>query len=263
MQREEEMLARLINIEHKINLLCPASVKPLETPAGKPAWSGHADQAFGPYTYAQHGEDMIIANIFHRLKIETPDYIDIGAHHPLNVSNTALLHARGSRGINVEANPDLIEAFRQARPSDLNLNIGIGPKPGTLPFYRVDNWSGRNSFDLKTIEAFVAAYPNFKVMDAIQVPVMTLNACIDEYHGGKFPAFMSIDVEGLDFDILAGADFEHSKPVLLCVEVVSGSDNDQRAGIVSMLKDKGFEPVFETIGNVFLVDVSFKKHFVF
>ena len=76
-------------------------------------------------SYSQCGEDLIIAFLFRSLGIERPGYIDIGAHHPTYLSNTRLLYARGSRGINIEANPALIRRFRTQRPGDVNLNIGI------------------------------------------------------------------------------------------------------------------------------------------
>jgi hypothetical protein len=66
--------------------------------------TGHRDQWFGGRTYAQHGDDLAVLNIFKRLGIERPSYLDVGAYHPFDLSNTALLYERGSRGINVEPN---------------------------------------------------------------------------------------------------------------------------------------------------------------
>src|SRR5215831_18702667 len=97
-------------------------------------YTGHPDQAFGHTTYSQCGEDLLVANIFTLIGIPTPSYLDVGAHHPLHVSNTALLYARGSRGINVEANPELIPAFHTLRPGDVTVNVGVGPQRGRLNF---------------------------------------------------------------------------------------------------------------------------------
>ncbi len=67
----------------------------------------HPDQRFGGVTHAQHGDDIIIRAVFDNLGIDNPSYLDIGAHHPTNISNTKLFYDAGSRGINVEANPNL------------------------------------------------------------------------------------------------------------------------------------------------------------
>ena len=41
-------------------------------------------------SYSQCGEDLIVKFIFDILNIKNPSYIDIGAHHPNYISNTAL-----------------------------------------------------------------------------------------------------------------------------------------------------------------------------
>ncbi len=88
-------------------------------------YEGHPDQAFGHISYSQHGEDLFLLNIFRLIGIETPSYLDLGAHHPWHISNTALMYHRGSRGVNVEANPILFEAFLTERPLDKNVNMGV------------------------------------------------------------------------------------------------------------------------------------------
>ena len=122
---------------------------------------------FGNVTYSQHGEDLFLLNIFHLLGIEKPSYLDIGCHHPTIDSNTALLYQRGSRGINIDANPLLIPQFDEQRPEDINLNIGIGANPGKATFYQVDDRSGLNSFSLKELHRI-----NFVPQSTIEVQVV-------------------------------------------------------------------------------------------
>ncbi len=222
-------------------------------PGGYP---GHPDQAFGGSTYAQFGEDLIVLNIFKRLGIDKPSYLDVGAHHPLNVSNTALLYMRGSRGINVDANPNLIGAFKTHRPGDINLNVGVGPQRGSLDFYFIDDWSGRNTFRRDVAEDFVREYPEFSIRDVRKIPVVTVNDVIDEHNHGVFPDFMSLDVEGLDFDILAGARFAPGGPKVICVEAVSGADSDDSARLVELLPGRGFVLQMRTVGNLIFADAA-------
>jgi len=75
--------------------------------------TSHRDQWFGGRTYAQHGDDLAVLNIFKRLGIEKPSYLDVGAYHPFDLSNTALLYERGSRGIVVEPNMALGNAINR------------------------------------------------------------------------------------------------------------------------------------------------------
>src|SRR5689334_18987985 len=67
---------------------------------------------FGIHSYSQCGEDIIIDHVFRLRGIPSPSYIDIGANHPYFINNTAMFYERGCRGINIEANPQLLSAFQ-------------------------------------------------------------------------------------------------------------------------------------------------------
>lgn len=173
-------------------------------------YMGHRDQQYGHISYAQHGDDIMLVNIFSLLDIEYPSYVDIGAHHPLHISNTALLYKRGSRGVCVEANPNLMPSFRALRSEDTIVNVGIGIKSGALPFYMYDNKSGLNSFKASTLE---------KVENIITVDVITINELLEKYCGGKCPDLICTDIEGLDMDVLRTLDYNKYRPKVICTEV--------------------------------------------
>lgn len=249
---KEEMFQRLINIELKVNALGRTSVDGAS--GGSLDYAGHPDQAFGHTTFSQFGEDLIVANVFMLAGIVTPTYLDVGAHHPLHVSNTALLHSRGSRGVNIEANPDLIAAFQELRPDDTTVNVGAGPIGGQLNFYRIDAFSGRNTFDKEVAEAFVREHPQFKISDTLRIDVLPLDDIVRTYCSGAYPDFLSIDVEGLDFDVLKTANFSSSKPKLICVEAISGADEDASLKLRNLLEDRGYELYTRTLGNLIMIE---------
>lgn len=194
----------------------------------------HPDQRFGGITYAQHGDDIVIRCIFDSLGIDNPSYLDIGAHHPTNISNTKLFYDTGSRGINVEANPYLFQQFMIERPEDINLNFGVGKESGFLDFYMVDEYSGRNSFDHATVESFIAENPEFKIHEIRTLPVMTVAQVLSNR---AIPDFLTIDVEGLDYEILKSIDFKRYPFKVICVEV-GNSDKINYADAVSVLLDE-------------------------
>lgn len=194
----------------------------------------HPDQRFGGHTYAQHGDDIVIRCVFDSLGIDNPSYLDIGAHHPTNISNTKLFYDAGSRGINVEANPNLFSQFMVDRPYDVNLNFGVGKESGFIPFYMVDNYSGRNSFDFETVNTFIQDYPEFSIKQVVDLPVMTVAQILQNR---TIPDFLTIDVEGLDYDILKSIDFERYPFKVICVEV-GGSDKINYADAVSSLLEE-------------------------
>lgn len=226
---------------------------------GEVPYAGHPDQLFGHTTYSQHGEDLLFASIFHLLGIKFPSYIDIGAHHPRNISNTALLYSRGSRGINVEANPYLYKKFLEDRPSDVNLNVGVSDKEGVLAFYMIDDFSGRNSFSKSVAEEFVRQYPAFSIREVRPIPVTTIHAILDRYANGKCPSLLTIDVEGLDYSILNSMDLQKYRPAVICAEVVfAGSDNAGK-NIVELLRRNNYYVHAITPGNVIFVDEMHRK----
>lgn len=167
---------------------------------------------FGSKTYSQHGDDMMIANLLYLMGVKKPNYLDLGAHHPFEISNTALIYERGARGVNVEANPFLFSEFQKQRPEDVNLNIGVGPIHGQAPFYMYDEKSPINSLKKELVEKAG------KVRKEIVIQILTINEIVDKYFEGLWPDFLNSDVEGMDLAILKTADFSKSKPKIICVE---------------------------------------------
>ena len=209
---------------------------------------GHGDQAFGGLTFAQTGEDLIIANLFNQMGKRRPSYLDIGAHHPIRISNTALLYLRGSRGVNVEANPHLIGEFIRLRPGDVNVNIGVSDVAGEMTFYMIDEYSGRNTFDQTVAEAYVREHPKRSIRHRMSLKVTTINTLVEEHCGGVFPDLLTIDVEGFDLRILKSANFESSKPTVISTEAKAATDFTG-VGLSPFLQSKGYSMVFRTHSN--------------
>ncbi|MER9937421.1 FkbM family methyltransferase [Mesorhizobium sp. M0088] len=191
--------------------------------------TGHRDQWFGGRTYAQHGDDLAILNIFKRLGIERPSYLDVGAYHPFDLSNTALLYERGSRGIVVEPNLAAFDAFVAARPDDIILPVGVAPIAGTLTFFHVLADPGRFTFDKATAMTL-------GIVRSEELPVTTLNAIVEDL-GGIWPDLLSLDIEGLDIDVLQGATFGEG-PKVVIVEADNGS-GDTSHELAALMEAKG------------------------
>lgn len=203
----------------------------------------HPDQAFGDRTYAQFGEDLVLLNVFRKLGISKGTYFDVGAHHPYNISNTALLYERGWRGVCIEANPNLIPELERERLEDNILNVGIGTEPGELDFYMIDDYSGRNSFDKATAEKFVSDHPQFRISDVRKIPVVTLDSL---FKAMFVPDLLCLDIEGLDFAVLESID---SRPKVICVEIHGLEDVFD-----CLLKRRHYVKIFSTIGNGIYLD---------
>lgn len=204
-------------------------------------------------SYAQCGEDVIARTVFDILGIAHPNCLDIGAHHPHFLSNTYLFYRDGSKGINVEPDPELYAKFLDARPRDLNLNLGVGEQPGQLDLFLI---SSRTLNTFSESEAKRYESQGYKIVGRQLVPIMTINQIIDA-HLGKAPDFLSVDVEGMDYEILASLDFDQYRPILICVETITFSQTGEgvkRTEIDDLLAKHGYLRFADTYINSLFVD---------
>jgi FkbM family methyltransferase len=165
--------------------------------------------------YSQDGEDMVLRRLFERQ--QSGFYVDVGAHHPYRFSNTCYFYRRGWRGINIDPNPDGIEAFRRARPADINVCLGVSDTAGHLAFH-LFNEPALNTFDA-ALAMERARLPDYWLIETKNVPVRRLDDLLNEYlpRDQKID-FLSIDVEGRDLSVLRSNDWNKFRPVLLLVE---------------------------------------------
>ncbi len=170
-------------------------------------------------SYAQCGEDLIVRYIFNALNVAHPTYLDIGAHHPYFLSNTYLFYRSGSRGVSIEPDPQLYAKINRCRRRDTNLNVGIGSEAGTLLLHIFDSRT-LNTFSVAEAEKYIR--DGHQLIEKRQIEVVTFSDVVNRYFDGA-PDFVSLDVEGMDIEVLESIDFSRFKPVVFCVETITYS----------------------------------------
>ncbi len=199
---------------------------------------------FNPFchkSFSQCGEDLIVKHVFDALGIMAPSYIDIGAHHPYKHSNTALFYVTGSRGVNVEPDPDLFARFLADRPGDINLNAGIAAEPGEFDFFVMKNRTLNTFSRDKALE-----YQNEQAQPIVfekKIPVVTLKSLLQEHGSGEFWDLMSIDVEGFEMEILRSHNWNGPSPKVIICETISFSTTGHGIKdhtIIEFLLEKGY-----------------------
>ena len=207
---------------------------------------------FQKKSYSQCGEDLIIRVIFDNLGINNPSYIDIGAHHPNYINNTAIFYNKGALGINIEPDPFLFKRFQKYRKKDVNINAGVANEEGLLDFY-IMSAPTLNTFSKTGVED--AGKEGYKILEVKKIRVLQLKKIIAEYANGKFPDFLSLDVEGLDMDILQSIDYQNA-PIVICVETISFSNSGNGIKdntIANFLADKGYMVFADTYINTIFI----------
>jgi len=191
-------------------------------------------------SYSQDGEDMILKAIYEQKKGYKGFFVDVGAHHPVRYSNTNYFYKRGWKGINIEPTPSAIGAFNTFRKRDINLNIGIGPEKTKLKFYCF-NEPALNSFSEEVSKRIDAESGKYKIIKELDIDVLPLSDVLDQYLPANTTIdFLSIDVEGLDYQVLLSNNWDKYKPGVILVEENVNVDDLNHSPIYKFLKERGY-----------------------
>ena len=171
-------------------------------------WGGFAETY-----YSQFGEDIVLSKL---LKQKNGFYVDVGAHHPKRYSNTYLLYKRGWTGINVDPNSHSIALFNKARPRDTNLCVGVGAQKDELTYYQFSD-PAVNSFNAAEAARWMDK-SWIQYLGTKQVPVRTLADILSSVESVPHINLLSVDVEGMDLEVLQSNNWEKCKPDVIAVE---------------------------------------------
>jgi FkbM family methyltransferase len=209
-------------------------------------------------SYAQFGEDLIANSLFYSIKIEKPTYLDVGAWEPINSNNTYFFYQRGSRGVVVEPTPAYVEKLRAARPEDKVLGVGIGVTDATEMDFYVMSEPQQNTFDKAHAEKFVRER-GYKIEKVIKIPLVNINRVMAEHFGGAAPDYLSIDVEGLEFEITKTIDFNRFRPKVICIETLVAARLAHNPEIAKFMAEKGYDVRGMTYPNTLFMDKALLK----
>lgn len=192
-------------------------------------------------SWSQGGEDLALLTYLKETR--NGSYIDVGAHHPDRFSVTRHLYQRGWSGINVEANPALLQAFNVRRERDKNLNYAVGLKSEyelavfKEPAISTTNLDWRERFQKEKQE----------IDQIIKVPGITLLELLNQYFPKEQLDLLTVDAEGSDYEILQSLQLDalasSRKPRWIMVETASELKNVQNQEHVKLLLNNGYEIV--------------------
>jgi len=164
-------------------------------------------------SYSQSGEDLIIEDLLKGFDLSKAIYVDVGANQPTRLSNTYLMYRKGMRGVAIEPNYTLCKFFRKIRPRDIVVSSGVGEKDSLKTFYYA---SAHSSGSFKDDEVQLSRR-NIRVIGCELLPVFTLDTIMEQIEY-EWICFMSVDTEGMEYEVLQGAKSTLGKTYLLCIE---------------------------------------------
>jgi FkbM family methyltransferase len=204
--------------------------------------------------YSQEGEDLILNRAMGEKK--NGFYIDIGAHHPVRFSNTYFFYKKGWRGINVDAMPGSMKAFNLLRPKDTNIEAAISSDVKELNYY-VFNEPALNGFS-KELSEQRTAIKEYRIEKVIPIKTTTLASIVEKYVPQNQPIdFLTVDVEGLDLEVLKTANWKNFRPKYILIEILGKNFEEILKSEISVfLKEQNYSLFAKAINTCFFEDKS-------
>jgi len=170
-------------------------------------------------------------------------FVELGATNGIDGSNTYMLEKLyGWNGLLVEPNPDCHDALMKNRNADVSTQCVHNESDKTLPFYVT------SEPDLSTLVGYGNddEHATKRAQGTIiQVDTITLYDLLKQYGSPHEIAYLSIDTEGSEYDILKKF-FEQNngKYTFDALTVEHNYNEDKRNKIYSLMTANGYRRVF-------------------
>ncbi len=205
-----------------------------------------------PWTHdscAQEGEDRVLARFIGAQR--TGFYVDVGAFDPVRFSNTWILYRRGWRGVNIEPSPEGARRLQRLRPGDVTLNVGVAGSAGAMQ-YHAFNDPALNTFDAE-LAASRDDGKTYRIVGRSTVAVERLDVLLDRHvPPGREIDLLTVDVEGLDLEVLRSNDWARFRPEYVLAEALGFElYRAESAPLPVFMTGVGYRLVAKTMNTLF------------
>lgn len=188
--------------------------------------------------YSQYAEEPILWGL---LGFQNNGYfVEVGAYDGVRLSTSFFFESIGWHGLLIEANPELFEKCREARPGSKVINAAIGGRTasGTIEFSKVIGADGVDA--LGFLEASDEHLDLIKRqggrLETIEVAFTSLAELLNQEQPDRLDLLI-IDIEGLEATALEGLDLERWVPRVVMVEHNVGSLEDKYPAAQILLRN--------------------------
>lgn len=164
--------------------------------------------------YSQTGEDAVIRSLLDETRPGV--YVDVGCHDPIRSSNTLSLYLHGWHGVNIDANPRLIDRFKSVRRRDIAVCAAISDQEREIVFHEFED----ELVSTVSEDVLPEWQGKWKKRGERVVNTRTLDSVLKEnLQPGTEIDLLSVDVEGHDLNVLQSVNLDVFRPKLIVVEM--------------------------------------------
>jgi FkbM family methyltransferase len=189
-------------------------------------------------SYSQYDEEKHILAAFPEDKTEGR-FLDVGAWHPTDKSNTRALYDRGWSGVMIEPSPQPVRALIEGYGYDPRVTIvaaALAIEKGFAELQITDDLVSTS--DLKN---YLAWKDHAKYIGKLVVPTITWEEIGNRYGGFDF---VNIDAEGISVDLFRRMVEIGHYPTVVCVE-----HDDRMMGLCAVACGHGYRMNFSNATN--------------
>jgi FkbM family methyltransferase len=212
---------------------------------------------------AQAGEDVIVEFLFNSMGIANITYIDIGANDPVSDNNTYLFYLNHNCGVLIEPNEDFNGRIKKMRPKDIIINAAISDKENSEgDFFVFDSTSlntlSKEQADLRCRSGI------FQLTAVRKIKLLSIEYVISHYLNDQVPELISLDIEGMDCQILSSFNFNKYPVPVWIVETCQYSEDHIKPkvnSVIDLMLSKGYFVYADTYINTIFVNTRWFNNY--
>jgi len=191
--------------------------------------------------HSQFGQDFFLSNVIFPQKNDGV-FLDIGANHPTHINNSYHFEKKGWTGLAFEPQKHIADMW-ECRTTPC-LNIALGACDDTIDFTE-------STGDYGTASARTGYVKDYEIKKSYKVSQRRLTDVLLE-RNISYVDFASIDVEGYEFDVLNGIDF--NKIEIYCFIIENDEKGYPNLKLRKYMQEKGYF----FAGRIYIDDVFIK-----
>jgi FkbM family methyltransferase len=182
-------------------------------------------------------------------------FVDVGAHDGLTINNTLYFEKHNNwTGINIEPIKTVYDNLVLNRPNSINVNCAVYDSDGQTQFIYNKGYtemiSGiKDTYDTRHFQRLqIETEWTQSTTEIIKVNTKRLESIFDE-NGVTHVNYLSIDVEGAEFEVIKSINFDK-----VFIDVIGFENNyeDTSVPIIKYLEDKNYFVVYRCV-DIFMM----------